>query len=418
MLYHRFAFLLAGMLTGIIGCQESSTERTNEGPATTSASTESFSGTFWIDRWGQGRFPPSVDYVNEALFPKLRDHTGIPILLTQAIAWPETVPGDLCLTEFEGLDHLPRAVSIQLAWTNPDAGTVDESIIRTRHSQDLSFKVQVTNNEDFDLTLTAKDFDFLRSVRHPGNFGGYGSNTDARRRGILRNHSTGAPLAPQDTKYTLKLMNDLTHPHLDELYDIQVPVKAGATVSWTVTISDWEPNEYELMVVFSKDDEPRISGGPSVYSNRLSLDVLTNEPRKDDVVEMHVRQRENSELKPGQPVPLEIVFHNRSETEMVFPFSKGTKDDLDLSDMLFCYGSDGHLLPITSKVAGPIEIRISVNESFTLPVDAPAGTVVARAVFYNSDFSSKISSDDPGRFLHGWHWSEHWQHPTVREQVP
>ena len=133
---------------------------------------------------------------------------------------------------------------------------------------------------------------------------------------------------------------------------------------------------------------------------------------------MHVRQRENSELKPGQPVPLEIVFHNRSETEMVFPFSKGTTDDLDLSDMLFCYGSDGHLLPITSKVAGPIEIRISVNESFTLPVDAPAGTVVARAVFYNSDFSSKISSDDPGRFLQGWHWSEHWQHPTVREQVP
>ena len=418
MQYHRISFVFAAMLTGCIGCQESSTERTDEDPAITSAPTESFSGTFWIDRWGQGRFPPSVDYVNEALFPKLRDHTGIPILLTQAIARPETVPGDLCLTEFEGLDHLPRAVSIQLGWTTPDGRIANESIIRTRNPQDLSFIVVVTNNENFDLTLTAKDFDFVLGSRHPGSFGGYGSNTAVRKRGILRNHSTGAPLAPQDTKYTLQLMNDVTHPHLDELHDIQVPVKAGATVSWTVTISDSEPNEYELMVIFSKDDEPRIIAGPSVYSNRLSLDVLTNEPRKDDVVEMHVRQRENSELKPGQPVPLEIVFHNRSETELAFPFSKGTTDDLDLSDMLFCYASDGHLLPITSKVAGPMEIRISVNESFTLPVDAPAGTVVARAVFYNSDSPQKISSDDPGRFIRGWHWSEHWQHPKVREQVP
>jgi len=213
-------------------------------------------------------------------------------------------------------------------------------------------------------------------------------------------------------------MNDVTHPHLDELYDIRVPVKAGATVSWAVTISDSEPNEYELMVIFSKDDEPRISGGPPVYSNRLSLDVLTDEPRRDDVVEVHVRQRENSELKAEQSLPLEIVFHNRSETELTFPFSKGTADDLDLSDMLFCYGIDGHLLPITSKVAGPMEIRIPVNGSFTLPVNAPAGTVVARAVFYNSDYSPKISSDDPGRFIHGWHWSEHWHDPMFRELVP
>ena len=416
--YHRTAILLIGMWTVIIGCQESGTDRPNDAPTPPSIPTESFSGTFWIDRWGQGRFPPSVDYVNESLFPRLSKHSGIPVRLTQAIAWPETVPGYSCLTEFEGLEQLPQPITIQLSWKTHDVGRAVESIVRTRRPHDLSFTVQVTNNTDLDLMLTAKDFDLVLGIRHPGNYGGYGSNKAVRKRGILRNHSTGTPLAPEDTQYALQLMNDVTHPHLDELYDIQVPVKAGATVSWTVTISDWEPNEYELMVVFSKDDEPRISGGPSVYSNRLSLDVLTNEPRKDDVVEMHVRQRENSELKPGQPVPLEIVFHNRSETEMVFPFSKGTTDDLDLSDMLFCYGSDGHLLPITSKVAGPIEIRISVNESFTLPVDAPAGTVVARAVFYNSDFSSKISSDDPGRFLQGWHGSEHWQHPTVREQVP
>jgi len=155
---HRIAFVLAGLLPGITGCQEPSTERKDEGPTTTSVPTESFSGTFWIDRWGQGRFPLSVDYVDETLFPMLNDHTGVPILITQAIAWPETVPGDLCLTEFEGLKHLSQQVSIQLVWKNPDAVASNESIFRTRSVQDLSFTVLVTNNEDFDLTLTGVTF--------------------------------------------------------------------------------------------------------------------------------------------------------------------------------------------------------------------------------------------------------------------
>ena len=131
-----------------------------------------------------------------------------------------------------------------------------------------------------------------------------------------------------------------------------------------------------MMFIFRHGSTP----DAGVYSNRLALDVLTDEPLKDDVIELHVRQRDNADLKARRPVPLEIVFQNRSNIELKFPIPKSTKDDLDLTDLLFCYGNDGTLLPLITRIAGPTEIVIPVNGSFTLPVDAPVGTVVARAV--------------------------------------
>ena len=118
-------------------------------------------------------------------------------------------------------------------------------------------------------------------------------------------------------------------------------------------------------------------------------------------------------------MPLEISFQNKTDVEWRFPFQKGTKDDLDLSDMLFCYGNDGRVLPLTAKVSGPMEIRVPIHKTFVLPVDAPAGTVVARAVFLNRAFQVPRNKEDfdLDRFVMGWHWSEHWQHPSVRQQI-
>ena len=381
--------------------------------------TETIEGTFRIDRWGQGSFSPGADFVDESVFPKLREHAGIPIRVNEAIAWPEQVPGDTLLTKFDGLERLPQPVSLRLRWMTTENKMIEMPILRTRSPLDLSFEVAVTNTDTVDLNLTSEDFRFFRVVRHPRNSRAtYGVSPFARPRGVLRRAAETADLSPQDTKYTLNWMKPTPWQPLEAIRDIQVPLKAGATFSWKVTFSDWEPNEYELVVRYQKHDNAGIGDRRHIYSNSLYLDVLTDEPRQHDVVEMHVRQRDDTELKPEQPVPLEMVFRNRSEKELTFPFYKGTKDDLDLSDMLFCYGNDGRVLPLTSQVAGPMEIRIPVNESFTLPVDAPAGTVVARAVFYNDTFSPKIGPDDPDRFVRGWHWSEHWQHPSVRLQFP
>ena len=393
----------------------------NQQPTNTAkSSTETLPGTFWIDRWRQGRFAPHRNFVDEAIFDRLRDYEGIPILVQGAVDQPEYYSGPTCLKDFDRIERLPQSVSIRLRWITTDKKPLTEPILRTRNLHDVSFEVQLTNMENVELILTSGDFVFSRQVRHPRNQTSYGTRPGVRQRGVLRYSGSGCEMPPQDSKYTLNWMKLTPEQPLEVIHDIRVPVKAGATFSWNVTISDWEPNEYELMVQYLRFDNPAHRDGSYqyLYSNALSLDVLSDEPRRDDVVEMHVRQRDKTDLKSGQPVPLEIVFHNCSDKELLFPFWKGTTDDLDLSDMLFCYGSDGRLLPITSKVAGPMEIRIPVNESFTLPVDAPEGTVVARAVFYNNKFSPKIGSDDPERFTHGWHWSQHWQHPSVREQLP
>ena len=113
MQYNRLVFIFAAFVTGIIqiGCQQSdpdTIDRSEQRTKTPSVPTETLTGTLWIDRWGQGHFGPGVEFVDEALFPELRDHKGVPIRITQAIAWPETIPGDLCLTKFDGLDRLPN----------------------------------------------------------------------------------------------------------------------------------------------------------------------------------------------------------------------------------------------------------------------------------------------------------------------
>jgi len=259
-----------------------------------------------------------------------------------------------------------------------------------------------------------------------------------RKRGVLRESRYPADLFPHDTVFTSRPDNASGPQPRGES---PIRVKTGETFSWKVTISGWSPNEYEMMLMYRKYDQDENDSSldrMTVLSSHLYLDVLSDEPRMDDLIELHVRQRENTMLQPGQPVPLEIVFQNRSENELIiYPgnsmmgfrehvtweqrlkLMKGAPDDLDLSDLLFCYGSDGRVLPLTSKVAGPMEIHIPVNGSFTLPVDAPAGTEVARAVFHNSTFTPKMKSEsDPNRYVHGWHWSEHWQHPSVRAQVP
>jgi hypothetical protein len=416
MRHYFVAFVFVAFVTGIvlIACQQPDPPgiaQSQQPTSTTPIPTATLEGTFWVDRWGQGRFAPFGNFVGEAVFPKLREHTGIPIRIKGAVDRPEYYDSPSFLTDFNEVERLPQPVSLSLRWLTTDNTTIEEPILRARNPHEISFEVQVTNKEDIELILTSEDFAYSRKVRHPRNSVAYGTRPGVRQRGVLRYDELGMQLPPQYTK---------SQPRSDD----SVRIKEGATHSFNVTVSEWryaawEPNEYELMVEYRKHDNPKPGGGTFVYSNPLSLDVLSDDPRQHDVIEMHLRQRDKTVLQAGQPVPLEIVFHNRSQTELRFPFYKGSKDDLDLSDMLFCYGSDGRILPLTNKVAGPMEIRIPVNESFTLPVDAPEGTVVARAVFYNPDFSPKLKSpDDPDRFTHGWHWSEHWQHPSVRAQVP
>ncbi len=371
------------------------------------------SGTFWVDRWGQGRFAPHVDFVDQALFPKLIKQVGIPIHLQQ-LRIKEDVDGEASvIKDFSSLTPLPHSALIRLKWVD----SADSPVHRVQKSNKATLQVDVTNNGNHQLTLGDRDLLLFVTVRHPpgqsynGGHRFYGVRP-TQPRGVLRYLLHRVDLFRHDMEFT-------SYPQLarDKL-DPESPVhlKPGESHSWRVTISNWPSNEYELMVQFHKRRSPDISGGSFVFSNPLFLDFLTDDPRRDDLVEMRVRLRENAEIKPGQPIPLEIVFRNKALKELRFPFVKGTKDDLDLSDMLFCYGNDGRVLPLTKKISGSMEIRIPVNESFTLPVDAPEGTVVARAVFYNAEIS-RPSLGDSNRYVWGWHWSEHWLAPSVKQSL-
>ncbi len=406
---------------------------------------ERLEGTFWIDRWGQGRFGTEERFIDESNFPRLMGHQGKRILLKDALSDQDQVPGTPSVMEFMTVQRIPFPPErdILLRWLDKHDHPGDAPVNRIRSGQEATFEVQVANWESDEMLLHKHELHLWLTSRHPpgtylnGINHSFGEFLNIRRqRGVLRDASYPANLFPRDSVFNSPPQNASDAPNSDAL----VRVKTGETFSWKVTISGWLPSEYEMFVTYHKFDQNENDSPKdrmTVLSNHLYLDVLTDEPRLNDLIELHVRQRDKTLLQPGQTVPLEIVFQNRSENDLtIYPgnadffrkhvtweqklkLMKGAPDDLDLSDMLFCYGSDGRVLPLTSKVAGPMEIRIPVNGSFTLPVDAPAGTEVARAVFHNSSFTPKLNGEsDPNRYVHGWHWSEHWQHPSVRTQVP
>jgi hypothetical protein len=380
-------------------------------------------GTFWVDRWGQGRFAPGEEFVDESLFGRLRAHVGIPIrLISPRIGQGFEESEATCIMKFEKVEKLPQPVSVRLRWLDGGEQLTNSLLRRMRRSQIASFEVQLKNNSNDELVLDTNEFMFFPAVRHPPGlqYNGYhptfGENNKRPQRGVLRYHEIPSNLSPKDTKFDENPPGaSFPQPGSEN----PVRVKSGATYSWNVTLTNWDANEYELKVRYRKYfDNPNIRGGSVTFSNSLYLDVLSDEPRKNNRLELRVQQREKTEFQLGKPVPLEIVFRNRSNAEMRLPFLERSQGDLDLSDLLFCYGEDGRVLPLKTKVPGPIEIRIPVEGSFTLPVDAPAGTEVARTVFVNQKIAPPYPPErDPARFNWGWHWSEHWIAPSIRQRL-
>jgi hypothetical protein len=320
--------------------------------------------------------------------------------------------------DFGSVERLPQLISIQLRWLEGHNKVVDAPVWRMWSPQEASLEVMITNNADADLILDSNDLMLLQTVRHPPESEysafqqSYGWN-GLRKRGMWRFVTHPSNLMPRDTLFRENPPQARTPlPHSES----PVRIRSRETFSWKVAVMGWLPNEYELAVQFqkyAKETDPF----DSVLSNPLSLDVLTDTPLQDDVIEIHVGRRENTEPKSDHSIALGVVLKNKLQKEVQFAL-KGTKDDLDLADFLFCYGIDGQLLPWTKKVAGSTQVGIPVNGSLTLNVDAPEGTVVARANFYNAQISHpQQGPSDPNRYQRGWHWSAHWIAPSIRQQL-
>ena len=135
MRYYFAVLLLVGIASAIVltGCQRANPVAVNESQQSGVVGedpAETIEGTFWIDRWGQGRFPPYVEFVDESVFPKLVDHAGVPVRISKPIALGEQQPGDLLLSSFHRLERLPQSVSLRLRWKTTDNKTSENKSVR------------------------------------------------------------------------------------------------------------------------------------------------------------------------------------------------------------------------------------------------------------------------------------------------
>ena len=155
-------------------------------------------GTFWVDRWGQGRFAPYGDFVNESMFPKLRPYVGTPVQLIAPRVEQDSYDGAECVTSFGSIKGLPQPVSIHLSWMT-DTKDLPDAIWRMRSAEEAVLKIQVTNKSNDELILDTKDLKFHPTIRQPDNSlqRAYGLKPGARKQGVWRYVSRSVNLFPQ-----------------------------------------------------------------------------------------------------------------------------------------------------------------------------------------------------------------------------
>ena len=125
-------------------------------------------GTFWIDRWGQGRLDNQARFVDDALLQGLREYEGTRIALLHTRSQQEVVPGIPVVKEFKSVKSLPQPTgSVQLRWLKDAKGTADSRVRRIRNAEEVSFEVRVANNAPDDLILDKNELDLWITVRHP-----------------------------------------------------------------------------------------------------------------------------------------------------------------------------------------------------------------------------------------------------------
>lgn len=387
----------------------------------------SYSGTFFVDRWGQGRFVPQ-GFIDDKLLIKMINYEFMPVRIISPHVTGEDYKGPSYLTDFETIEPLPHLAAIRVDWSDLLAQGASARIRRIGRAQDAQFSIELENISAHDIVVDSDHLSLLVTVRHPPesylpwkdqSLGWFHPRKGGPVRAI-RSCSLETSIAAHD------VVIEPGRSHLDcsSVSKEPVQIKANDKYSWKVTLSNWDPNEYELNVRYRSEqnrkagvyysNRDRYDPENFVTSNAISLDVLTDQHRSNCRLELSVRIRERREYAPEKPVPLEIVFRNNDEREMELLPRVG-QSDLDMGNLIFCYGDDGRLLPLPSNAVAPKKLVIPPGETFVLPVDGPAGTVVARAVYYNNRYATQPS--DKLRSFGGWHWSEHWMAPVIRDRM-
>ena len=133
-------------------------------------------GTFWVDRWNQGRFAP-YGFVDESVFERLRKHTAFPVRLTSPQFRQDEESGPRCLMEFGTVERLQQPLSIHLRWLEGHTSSLDSPVCRMRSPQEAVLEVEISNKADAELILDMNECNRSRRLKTIWSNSGFSANS-------------------------------------------------------------------------------------------------------------------------------------------------------------------------------------------------------------------------------------------------
>jgi len=383
-----------------------------------------YSGTYFIDRWGQGSF--DFLFVDPVLDKQLRSQAGIPLLMDAKVE-QRTNPGSAIIRGVGKVAKLPRSVQLKITWCDVKGGDIDTRMLRIRSGSRANLKVELTNLTEKQIDL--KDHPIILAIRehHPCS-SGKGEKYDNDPLGFWSQRETyeldsGESWCFVDALFFLKELDAAIKLKDGGARVYRTPagpkLNSGTTFAWSIPITAIPTNEYEVWVAFDQSRLVDIANPKQqrseVFSNVLRLDSLSEKPNEWDGLQVGLSQTP-SETKSTLTSTLTASFKNVSKEKISF-FVPQVNGETDLSrDTLFYDVSGTRIGPLVNQnrrtLGGASEIELARGEERLFKIAPPADTAIARLAFYNNRFRSKANEIKGVKY--GYIFS---QHVIVSDQI-
>lgn len=340
-----------------------------------------FTGYYRVDRWGLHTFAGmAVDPRAQAEFKDYRD-TFVTADVTQIDQFVNPGPWFVrSVGKITRVRDIP--VEIKLNWADEDRSA---PAIYRRIERGATFKFTVTVTNKLDRPL--------------------GPET-VRSDGFILTGIGGANLPLEDTQWDMT--KDIRFPSLPsrEWQRFNRPIDPGKSDTWTMTVTNARPGEYEFYVYFMEYWQNR--EWRNVQSNWLRLDVVNDRPQPTAGLEVTLIPDQNPP-RPPRSIPARIVFRNASAKPVNF-FLPYRKDKLAGDLLVRCFDSSGAMIQGSrpSQFIGDTNLRgveskpqrLEPGKSTAVKVYLPDRTTLASARLVGSIYLSEQARDPDEEYLH------------------
>lgn len=332
-------------------------------------------GTYHIDRWGQHRFIGSELAVSPELEPLLKPYLGQPISLdiTRIGEHPSRDPSKGMILHATSIRKLPTPVDLRIKWKE-EPGARGSAITRVTQGGDVKLKLTLTNRSAAPLAL-----------KDPVRLGFYRPRPSGAGRTDPMHYWPGAHmrwfhLAPKEQ--TLDVLEQKPWLSVSKL-DPPVHLDPGESRTWTVDVTSLPANEYEVAARYSHYQEAE-KEYVRILSNILRLDVLTDEPKSWQDLEVQLESGAAEEREEAACFPIRARFKNSGKRPLWFALRK-IGDYWDVNEFVLCYDARGTLwsLPTPTGKRSVEKIRLEPGKELVVPACLPGEARVARVAFYH-----------------------------------